>query len=75
VLLRLAYIGVFNALALLRLLPMSDRDQDAEILALRHQIMLLERQLHGERVRFVQCAMVIVMTRRLARKQASTDTP
>jgi hypothetical protein len=52
VLLRLAYLGVTNALALLRLLPMSDRDKDAEILALRHQIMVLERQLHGDRVRF-----------------------
>ncbi|WP_030439811.1 integrase core domain-containing protein [Actinoplanes subtropicus] len=51
-LLRLAYLGVTNALALLRLLPMSDRDKDAEILALRHQIMVLERQLHGDRIRF-----------------------
>ncbi|MFV2013559.1 MULTISPECIES: integrase core domain-containing protein [unclassified Micromonospora] len=49
---RLAYLGVTNTLALLRLLPMSDRDKDAEILALRHQIMVLERQLHGDRVRF-----------------------
>ncbi|SDT80686.1 integrase core domain-containing protein [Actinoplanes derwentensis] len=49
---RLAYLGVSNALALLRLLPMSDRDKDAEILALRHQIMVLERHLHGDRVRF-----------------------
>src|ERR1041384_4660784 len=31
---------------------MSDRDNDAEILALRHQITVLERQLHGEKVRF-----------------------
>jgi len=52
VLFRLVYLGVTNALALLRLLPMSDRDKDAEILALRHQITVLERQLHGERVRF-----------------------
>jgi hypothetical protein len=43
---------VTNTLALLRLLPMGDRDKDAEILALRHQITVLERQLHGERVRF-----------------------
>jgi transposase InsO family protein len=50
VLFRLAYLGVTNTLALLRLLPMNDRDKDAEILALRHQIMVLERQLHGERV-------------------------
>ena len=32
-LLRLVYLGVTNTLALLRLLPMSERDKDAEILA------------------------------------------
>ncbi|MFH9354579.1 integrase core domain-containing protein [Kitasatospora sp. NPDC017646] len=51
-LLRLAYLGVTNAFALLRLLPMSDREKDVEILALRHQISVLERQLSGQRVRF-----------------------
>lgn len=30
----------------------SDRDKDVEILALRHQITVLERQLGGQRVRF-----------------------
>ncbi|MFI0730221.1 integrase core domain-containing protein [Streptomyces sp. NPDC021225] len=51
-LLRLAYLGVTNAFALLRLLPMSDRDKDAGILALRHQITVLERQLGDARLRF-----------------------
>lgn len=51
-LLRLAYLGVTNALAVLRLLPMSDRAKDAEILALRHQVMVLQRQLQGQKVRF-----------------------
>ncbi|GAA3378560.1 hypothetical protein GCM10020367_58550 [Streptomyces sannanensis] len=51
-LLRLAYLGVTNAFAMLRLLPMSDREKDVEILALRHQIAVLERQLSGQRVRF-----------------------
>ena len=37
-LLRLAYLGITNAFTLLRLLPGSDRDTDAEILALRHQL-------------------------------------
>ncbi|GAB2969072.1 hypothetical protein [Saccharothrix stipae] len=32
-LLRLAYMGMTNTFALLRLLPMSDRDKDTEILA------------------------------------------
>jgi putative transposase len=51
-LLRLAYLGVTNAFAVLRLLPMSDRDKDVEILALRHQITVLERQLGKEGPRF-----------------------
>jgi putative transposase len=51
-LLRLAYLGITNAFALLRLLPGSDRDKDAEILALRHQLAVLQRQLDGQRVRF-----------------------
>ncbi|MBL1102050.1 hypothetical protein [Streptomyces coffeae] len=50
-LLRLAYLGVSNAFAMLRLLPMTDRDKDAEVLALRHQITVLERQLGKDKVR------------------------
>ena len=51
-LLRLAYLGITNAFALLRLLPGSDRDKDVEILSLRHQFAVLQRQLDGQRVRF-----------------------
>jgi transposase len=51
-LLRLAYLGITNAFALLRLLPRSDRDRDTEILVLRHQLMVLQRALEGRRVRF-----------------------
>ena len=51
-LLRLAYLTVTNTFAALRLLPMRDRDKDAEILALRHQLAVLERQLGDEKVRF-----------------------
>ncbi len=51
-LLRLAYLGMANAFAVLRLLPMSDRDKDMEILALRHQLSVLERRLGKEKVRF-----------------------
>src|SRR5204863_207526 len=40
------------AFALLRLLPGSDRDKDAEILALRHQLAVLQRQLGEQRIRF-----------------------
>jgi transposase InsO family protein len=52
VLLRLAYLGVTNAFALLRLLPRSDRDKDVEILALRHQVTVLQRHLGEQRIRF-----------------------
>ena len=51
-LLRLAYLGATNVFALLRLLPVSSRDNDAEILALRHQLSVLQRQLGPGRVRF-----------------------
>ena len=51
-LLRLAYLGVTNAFAMLRLLTMGDGEKDKEILALRHQITVLERQLGKEKVRF-----------------------
>ena len=37
-LLRLAYLGVTNVFALLRLLPVSSRDKDAEILARHHPV-------------------------------------
>jgi putative transposase len=52
VLLRFAYLAVSNTFAVLRLLPMSDREKDAEILALRHQVRILQPQLGGQRVRF-----------------------
>jgi transposase InsO family protein len=52
VLLRLTYLGVTNAFALLRLLPMNDQDKDVEILVLRHQITVLQRQLGPHKARF-----------------------
>jgi hypothetical protein len=45
VLLRFAYLAVTNAFSVLRLLPMSDRDKDVEILVLRHQLTVVQRQL------------------------------
>jgi hypothetical protein len=44
VLLRLAYLTVTNTFTFLRLLPMGDREKDIEILALRHQLLVLQRQ-------------------------------
>jgi putative transposase len=52
VLLRLAYLTVTIAFAALPLLPVGDRNKDVEILALRHQITVVERQLGADRVKF-----------------------
>jgi hypothetical protein len=48
----LIYLGVTNAFAPLHLLPMSDHDKDAEILVLRDQITVLQRQLAPRKARF-----------------------
>ena len=68
-LLRLAYLGVTNVFALLRLLPMSNRDKDAEILALRHQLSVLQRRLSPGRVRFTpgDRALLAALLHRLPR--------
>jgi putative transposase len=70
VLLRLAYLSLLNTFALLRLLPRSDRDKDVEILALRHQITLLHRQLGDTRVRFTPAdrAFLAALLHRLPRQ-------
>jgi putative transposase len=67
VLLRLTYLAVTNVFAMLRLLPMSDHGKDIEILALRHQLMVLERQLGKEGVRFTpgDRAFLAALLRRL----------
>ena len=51
-LLRLVYLSVTNVFALLRLLQASDLDKDTEILVLRHQIAVLQRQPDTTRSRF-----------------------
>jgi putative transposase len=48
----MAYLGITNAFALLRLLPGSARDKDVEILSPRHQLAVLQRQLGGQQIRF-----------------------
>jgi putative transposase len=49
---RLAYLTVANTFAVLGLLLATDRDKNTEILVLRHQVGVLERQLGGQKVRF-----------------------
>jgi hypothetical protein len=60
---------VTNTFALLRLLPVNDRDKDIEILALRHQIAVLQRQLGAQQVRFAPAdrALLTALLHRLPR--------
>lgn len=51
-LLRLVYLSVTGVSGLPRLLPVGDRDKDVEIVVLRHQIAVLQRQLGTTRPRF-----------------------
>jgi hypothetical protein len=51
VLVRFVYLVVVHVFAALRLLSMTDREKDVEILALRHQLTILQRQLGGRRPR------------------------
>jgi putative transposase len=71
VVLRLAYLAVTNGLAMLRLLPTSDRAKDVEILALRHQLAVAQRQLNGQghKVRFAPAdrAFLAALLHRLPR--------
>jgi putative transposase len=45
VLLRLSYLAVSSVFTVIRLLPMSGTEKDIEILALRHQLAILQRQI------------------------------
>ncbi|WP_240676873.1 hypothetical protein [Actinacidiphila soli] len=47
---RLPYLAVSNVFALIRLLPKNDVDKDIEILTLRHQLAVLQRQIDRPRV-------------------------
>jgi putative transposase len=49
VLLRLPYLALTSVFAFMRLLPMSDTNKDIEILALRHQLVALQRQIDKPR--------------------------
>jgi putative transposase len=53
VLVRFAYLAVSHAFAALRLLRKTDREKDVEILALRHQLTVLRRQLADQRPRLL----------------------
>jgi hypothetical protein len=69
VLLRLPYPALTSVFTLIRLLPMGDRGKDAEILALRHQPAVLQRQIGKPNLTRPDRALLAALLHRLPRVQ------
>jgi putative transposase len=67
VLLRLPYLALTSVVTLIRLLPMSDSDKNVEILALRHQLAVLQRQIDKPRLTPPDRAFLAALLHRLPR--------
>ena len=66
-LLRLPYLALTSVFTLMWLLPMSDRDKDAEILALRHQLTVLQRQTDRPKLTWPDRALLAALLHHLPR--------
>jgi putative transposase len=67
VLLRLPYLALATAFTLMRLIPMSDVDKNVEILMLRHQLAILQRQTDKPRLTPPDRAFLAALLHRLPR--------
>jgi hypothetical protein len=61
--LRFAYLVVLRVFGWLALLARSDRAKDAEILILRHQVAVLQRQVKTPRLSWADRAVIAALTR------------
>ncbi|MFB6784615.1 integrase core domain-containing protein [Streptomyces sp. NPDC056352] len=66
-LLRLPYLTLSTAFSFIRLLPMGDREKDLEILALRHQLVVLQRQVDKPHLTWPDRALLAALLHRLPR--------
>ncbi|MFF3879121.1 integrase core domain-containing protein [Streptomyces sp. NPDC001978] len=66
-LLRLPYLTLTSVFTLIRLLPMSDIDKNVEILTLRHQLAVLQRQVDKPRLTPPERALLAALLHRLPR--------
>jgi putative transposase len=64
VLLRLPYLALTSVFTFIRLLPMSDTDKDIEILTLRHQLTILQRQTPKPRLTSADRALLAALLHR-----------
>ncbi|MFE2090692.1 integrase core domain-containing protein [Streptomyces sp. NPDC059460] len=64
-LLRLPYLALSTAFSFIRLLPMGDREKDLEILALRHQLVVLQRQVGKPHLTWPDRALLAALLHRL----------
>lgn len=64
---RLAYLAVLRVFGWLALLARSDRAKDAEILILRHQIAVLQRQVRTPKLSWADRAILAALARLLHR--------
>jgi hypothetical protein len=67
--LRFAYLAVLRVFGWLALLALSDRDKDAEILILRHQVAVLQRQVKAPRLLWADRAVLAALARLLPGSQ------
>jgi hypothetical protein len=66
-LVRLPYLALSSVFTLIRLLPMSDTDKDIEILTLRHQLAILQRQTNKPRLTRADRALLAAFLHRFPR--------
>jgi putative transposase len=67
VLLRLPYLALTSVFTVIRLLPTSDTDKDIEILTLRHQLGILQRQTSKPHLTRADRALLAALLHRLPR--------